>query len=216
MIRNRYNLLLLVLVLHLVALALDLPTPWTDVTNLAVAPLLAVLVGVITGSRRDAWVLLGLAAGGSALNVVVPWGSVPLAVDLAKVALWTLAPAFLAQRVFRTIYRSETITAAEIAGAVAVYLLLAHVFANFYEAMYTYHATSLYFGGSFDRASIGFGEMLYFSLITLSTLGYGDVAPASPLARGVAVMESVVGLMYVAILIARFVAMHTVPPSQRS
>ncbi|MDA3918627.1 MAG: potassium channel family protein [Deltaproteobacteria bacterium] len=49
----------------------------------------------------------------------------------------------------------------------------------------------------------------YFSFVTITTLGYGDIAPVSVQARHLAVFEAFVGQMYVAILIARLVAIHT-------
>jgi len=54
----------------------------------------------------------------------------------------------------------------------------------------------------------------YFSFVTLSTVGFGDVTPVSRLARTLAVMEAVTGTFYVAILIARLVAMYV--PASRS
>ena len=54
---------------------------------------------------------------------------------------------------------------------------------------------------------------LYFSFITLSTVGYGDIAPVSKAARMLAPMESVVGLFYVAVLISRLVAIYSTPRS---
>ncbi len=48
--------------------------------------------------------------------------------------------------------------------------------------------------------------MLYYSFVTLATVGYGDVSPYTPAARALSVLESLVGIMYIAILIARFVS----------
>ncbi len=48
----------------------------------------------------------------------------------------------------------------------------------------------------------------YFSFITLSTVGYGDITPASRIARWLAAMEAITGSLYVAVLIARLVALY--------
>ena len=48
----------------------------------------------------------------------------------------------------------------------------------------------------------------YFSFITLSTVGYGDITPVSRIARWLAAMEAMTGLLYVAVLIARLVALY--------
>jgi hypothetical protein len=55
----------------------------------------------------------------------------------------------------------------------------------------------------------------YFSLITLSTVGYGDVAPVSRVARMLAVMEAISGLFYMAVLVSRLVAVHSAQHSSQ-
>jgi hypothetical protein len=55
-----------------------------------------------------------------------------------------------------------------------------------------------------------FGDLLYYySFVKLGTVGYGDVTPASPAARSLSLIEAVVGIMYVATMIARFVSIQT-------
>jgi hypothetical protein len=58
-------------------------------------------------------------------------------------------------------------------------------------------------GGSLDLA-----DAIYFSFITIATLGYGDVVPVSPPARGLAMVEAVSGQMYMAVLVARLVSLY--------
>jgi len=56
----------------------------------------------------------------------------------------------------------------------------------------------------------------YFSFITLSTVGYGDITPVSQAARWLAAMEAMTGLLYVAVLIARLVSLYSIPKSDDS
>lgn len=209
MARYSYHVLAITLAAQLTMLGFDLPGRWTDVANIAFAPLLATLLYLITRRRGDFWALLVLAASASSLDLMLRWDSSPLALNLFKVVLWCAAPAYLAWRVFSRIYNADPIRHHELAGAVSIYLLLAHVFANLFEALYIYDPSTLYFGDSFVGGNIGFGEILYFSFVTLATLGYGDVAPAHPATRTIAVVEAVIGLLYMAILVARFVALLT-------
>jgi voltage-gated potassium channel Kch len=53
------------------------------------------------------------------------------------------------------------------------------------------------------------GELIYFSVVTISTVGYGDILPASPVARMLAMTEAVVGQFFVAVVVATFVSMYT-------
>ena len=76
-------------------------------------------------------------------------------------------------------------------------------------------------GGAFfftDRGtqSINGFTGFYFSFITLSTVGYGDITPVSRAARWLAAMEAMTGLLYVAVLIARLVSMYSTPKSNDS
>jgi voltage-gated potassium channel Kch len=63
-----------------------------------------------------------------------------------------------------------------------------------------------YFRGTPD--SRGFSTMLYFSFTTLTTLGYGDIVPAAAFARLVTSAESVIGQLFVAIIIGRLVGLE--------
>jgi hypothetical protein len=66
-----------------------------------------------------------------------------------------------------------------------------------------------------DRAMNGFNAF-YFSFVTLSTVGYGDITPVSHVARTLAALEAMTGLLYVAVLIARLVALYSSPKSHDS
>lgn len=207
MVSKPYHVLALVLISQLIILALDLSGRWTDLANLAFAPIVAVLLYRITGQQRDLWILLVLASSAPALDLLISWHASPLVLNLFKVGLWCAAPAFLVSRLFVTIYNADPVSHHELAGAVSIYLLLAYLFANLFEAAYLLDPSTLYFGANFEGREIGFGEILYFSFITLATLGYGDVAPAHPATRAIAVTEAVTGLLYMAILVARFVSL---------
>jgi hypothetical protein len=56
--------------------------------------------------------------------------------------------------------------------------------------------------------SLDLADAIYFSFVTIATLGYGDVVPVSPPARGLAMVEAVSGQMYLAVLVARLVSLY--------
>jgi hypothetical protein len=70
------------------------------------------------------------------------------------------------------------------------------------------------FNGNAERQSIRGFNAFYFSFVTLSTVGYGDITPVSKVARMLAAMEAITGLLYVAVLIARLVALYSSPKSE--
>jgi hypothetical protein len=96
------------------------------------------------------------------------------------------------------------ITIHRIQGAVVVYLLVSLVFAMMYNSVYLLYGETAFKGlGASDRK-----EFMYFSLTTLTTVGYGDISPAIPVNRSLANLEALIGQLYPAILIARLVSME--------
>lgn len=111
----------------------------------------------------------------------------------------------------RFILRAKKVDADLLCRAVSVYLLLGVAW------MALYGATALFVPGSFhaDKALLhgpdgllGFSDLLYYSFTTLSTLGMGDIAPVSSFARSLTLLECILGPLYLAILLARLVAMY--------
>ena len=96
------------------------------------------------------------------------------------------------------------VTIHRIQGAVVVYLLVSLIFALAYHSVYLLNGEAAFKGlSSSDRK-----EFMYFSLTTLTTVGYGDISPALPLNRSLANVEALIGQLYPAILIARLVSME--------
>ena len=89
-----------------------------------------------------------------------------------------------------------------IAGAVAVYLLLGLIWTRLYQVV------ELASPGAFrvpDGESPNSASLAYFSFVTLATLGYGDISPINIVARDLAVLEAIMGQLYLVILISRLV-----------
>ena len=108
---------------------------------------------------------------------------------------------------FRQIATDPTISMNRIIGAVAVYLLLGVLWAVGYTIV------ELLLPGSFrgfDPGATGewASEWLYFSFVTMTTLGYGDIAPVSAVARTLAYLQAIFGQLYIAILVAGLVGAY--------
>src|SRR5262249_16431504 len=92
-------------------------------------------------------------------------------------------------------------------GAIAVYLLLGLIWAFGYRLVDIHIPGALHFNTLPTAHEGPMARYVYFSLVTLTSLGYGDIIPVHPLARSLAVCEGVVGQLYPAILIAGLVGM---------
>ena len=107
------------------------------------------------------------------------------------------------------VYREGPVTGHRVRGAVAGYLLLALCFSLAYDLIEYVHPGSftLPLGGAQDihtRAA----SFLYFSVVTLTTVGFGDIAAVHPVARSLVMVEALIGQLYPAILLARLVTLQ--------
>jgi len=108
--------------------------------------------------------------------------------------------------------RARTVTADTIAGAACAYALTAVTWANLYEILELLRPGSFQIPSSWLLQPSGDPSfaLQYFSFITLTTVGYGDILPLNPRAGGLCIGEAVVGQLYVAIMIARLVGLQLV------
>jgi voltage-gated potassium channel len=117
--------------------------------------------------------------------------------------------AMLAAGMLRFVFRERRLTIDGIFATVAAYLVVALLFAQLYLLMLTWNPDSFALPvAAADRPShLLQNDMTYFSLVTLATVGYGDILPRSETARMMAMIEAVVGQFYVAVVVAAFVGM---------
>ena len=108
------------------------------------------------------------------------------------------------------VLREGPTTSHRIMGAVAAYLLIGMIWSL------AYYLVALWIPGAFsiqgplaqgDRESLQ-SQLFYFSFVTLTTIGYGDIAAVHPIVRMLVILEGVVGQLFPAILIARLVSLH--------
>jgi hypothetical protein len=118
--------------------------------------------------------------------------------------------AFVITHLLRFILRAPVVTLEVLCASISVYLMLGLMWTIAYWLV-----DQLTPGGAFSfNTNRGAQSMngftgFYFSFITLSTVGYGDITPVSRFARWLAAMEAMVGLLYVAVLIARLVSLYS-------
>ena len=124
---------------------------------------------------------------------------------------------FLVVRLLRFILHAPSVTVEVLCASIAAYLMLGLSWTVAYWLV-----DQLTPGGAFSfntnggtRSMNGFTGF-YFSFITLSTVGYGDITPVSRFARWLAAMEAMIGLLYVAVLVARLVSLYSTPKSDDS
>ena len=106
------------------------------------------------------------------------------------------------------IFRSKKVNAKVILQAVNIYLMLGIIFALLITILMYFNPDSFSFqfrDSMNGKPGSHFGDFIYYSFVTLSTLGYGEIIPLTPIARSIAVLASVTGPMYLTVVIAMLV-----------
>lgn len=107
----------------------------------------------------------------------------------------------------RQVLFQPTVDANRLYGAVCAYLLLGVIWALAYAMLYEVSPDSFRGIAADDNSRIGI-LWIYYSFVTLSTLGYGDITPVSPAARVLAYSQTILGAFYMAILVAGLVGAY--------
>lgn len=156
--------------------------------------------------QRRLALVLGIPALLDNWSTVAQLSEPPLAVVLNAGSV--LFVSFIVLVVLRSMFRAERITADSVRGAFCCYLLIGLAFGD------AYCIVELLQPGSFrtETGTMGFPDELarrsaltYMSFVTLTTVGFGDVTPATAAARWLAVAEAIFGQFYIAILVAELV-----------
>jgi hypothetical protein len=112
-------------------------------------------------------------------------------------------------RTYSMVHHAAEVSPAVLQSAVSVYLMMALVWSELFELLEILQPGSFAFapGPEALQGDIR-SSLLYFSVITLTTVGYGDITPVSPPARSLAMLESVGGVLYMGITIAKLTSLY--------
>jgi voltage-gated potassium channel Kch len=119
-----------------------------------------------------------------------------------------------AVRAFRHALRAREADSEHLYAALSAYLLAGFFFGIVATTLDRVAPGSYVEGNSAGGSGLSTIDAIYFSFVTLATLGYGDIVPKSDLARGLAVVEAIAGQLYIAVLVARLVAVSVSKKSE--
>ena len=154
------------------------------------------------GTRRGWRVLLVTLATLWAARLATAWSDHPV-LSVISLGMWTVLGLFASAGALRFAMRARSVDAEHVYAALSAYLLAGILLGFFYWALEQMWPSSFTPAGEFSRMSA-----IYFSFVTLVTLGYGDIVPHSDVARGLAIIEGVAGQLFLAVLIARLVSLY--------
>ena len=215
---NRYRFQFLLAALFALILALPFQHflgNWGHyATSLLFFLMLLAAVAAVAQKRVTGVMTLGLFTASIVLKIIGVW-YLPDPILMADYIVTTLFMGTVIMLILGGIFNHGHVTLNTICAALSVYLLLAVVWAMLYGLVdliepgsFAYNTT---IGGDDPSMQFGGGRSvipLYFSLVTLTTLGYGDIVPVSPAASMLAVVEAVIGQFYLTVLVAWLVGMY--------
>ena len=169
-------------------------------------------------NRRIMWVGAAL----SWLILLTNWPNGLMAEQqriIANSVLQIIFLSYICIHIFSFILGARALTNQLIFAALCMYLLMGLLWSFIYTLLFAIDPESIRLA-SVVHSEVGggdvFSEMYYFSFVTLTTLGYGDILPVSRLARSLATMEAILGQLYLAVVIASLVGIQISSRSQGS
>lgn len=203
---NRYLLLLVLLTVDIVLLFVVPADEWG---TLIVAPFVAatLMIGLLTSDAGLRATRVGLAAGlgvivFAVVQVILNTTKLQGAVELLLAVLLVGTPLVILRRIFT----ERVVTMRLLLGALSVYLLIGLTFTFIYLGVG--HVTGGFFAQTNARTPADF---VYFSFITMTTVGYGDLTPLGSLPRGLVVFEALLGQIFLVTAVARLVSLYKPP-----
>jgi hypothetical protein len=174
--------------------------------GIAFALLLVAAVFIVSGSAMAvAAILLAITLTGIATTLRLQQPSI---IDIyLDASAWLIAGITLGVVVFRAVFAPGRVTLHRIIGAVQLYLDIALIFV----ALFCFVALTVpdAFAGIEVRNNLALvDKLIYFSFMTLTSVGYGDITPLHPFARSLADIEAIIGQLYPATLLARLVTLE--------
>ena len=202
--------LLMAIVLWIVATPFIDSLPYGDLIGAALLTLVLLSAVLVVGTNRRerviAVVLVIPAIAGKWVNHLWP-DAMPTAFFLIAGMLFV---AFVVVTLFHFILTAPQINSEVLCAAASNYLMIGILWTFAYLLLADLQPDSFVFpvGLASQRLMDSFSA-LYFSFVTLSTLGFGDIVPVSKVARMLSIVEAMTGMFYVTFLIARLVALYS-------
>jgi len=201
-LRRRYTILFYALIFTLIAspIVATLGLSGALIESFLALGLLAAILPVSKGKTRNVLLVVMIALW--LARPATEWLGYEV---LSQVTLgaWTFIGLFAAVVALRFSMRGTKVDAEHLFAALSAYLLAGFYFGLLYWALERIHP------GTVSAANFSRTGAIYYSFVTLATIGYGDIVPVTDIARGLAIVEGVGGQLFLAVLVARLLSLYT-------
>lgn len=212
-LEGKFGLLLVTLLVALIAPSFITEGPaarillWGFVTLVLLAGLVSV-----AGNRLHLAIGLATALPATALGWWARF-TADVGTSLASAGLASLFFAFLTVLTVLYVMRARRVTRTILYGALSAYLLMGFTWGEWYAITDALNPGAIEFMvdpalGAYEAFQARLSQAWYFSFVTMTTLGYGDIAPVATEARTLAIVQAVLGQLYLVVMVARLVALN--------
>jgi hypothetical protein len=166
------------------------------------------LLAAAGGVGRRRWAPVPLVAVALLIRLAAAWMQVP-ALSTTALAIWTAIALLATAGALRYAMRATEVDTEHVYAALSAYLLGGVFFGVLHWTIeQAWPGAFTVAGGPPAPGEFSLSSGIYFSFVTLATLGYGDVVPRSEAARGLSIVEAVAGQLYLAVMVARLVSLY--------
>jgi hypothetical protein len=145
------------------------------------------------------------------ITVISNWLSIVSPHPIIKIvnfSVFVLFYAYVVSHLLRFVLSSKSVTSSVISAAISSYFLIGICWGFLYSLIQTISPDSFIFSEGIIRSSYLWPDFIYYSFVTLTTVGFGDILPHSSLARSVTLLEAIFGTFFIAVLVAKLVSLY--------
>jgi len=156
----------------------------------------------VAADRRQIWIAIGLS-----LLVIASWRIGPEGISAAELGSQLIFLLYVASHLLMALIRTEKANTQAIFAAICLYLIVALIWGRIFTGLEMWSPGAFTLDPSLPLA-VKAEALSYYSFVTISSLGYGDIYPTLEAARAWAVIEVIFGQFYIAIVVARLVSLY--------
>jgi hypothetical protein len=180
-------------------------SPWFRLLNI----LIAISSVYAVSFRRLTWIIALVVAVPVALHRGLFYQITASRLQLAGASLSIAFDIFIIIVIFRRAFQAKEVTSSAIYGAVSIYLLIGFAFMRIYAILVALQHNAFYLDPLLNHRTLPIqSDLIYYSFVTMTSLGAVGILPVSDQARSISVVESVIGILYLGVLVSRLIAAY--------
>ena len=162
--------------------------------------------------RRLTWIIALVIAVPVAIHRGLFYEITASGLELAGASLSIAFAIFIIVVIFRRAFQTREVTSGAIYGAVSIYLLIGFAFMRIYAVLVALQPGAFYLDPVLNHRTLPIqSDLSYYSFVTMTSLGAVGISPVSDQARSISVVESVIGILYLGVLVSRLIAAYRPP-----